>query len=401
MRIYNRVRCGTGPDAEQRWYAPSSSEVNVKVLLKVLLATCPLLGASALAQAQSNVEIYGLLTVGVEKDSNQNGGSVIRMVNGPMQLSRLGFRGAEDLGDGLKAIFVLENGFNIDTGTAGQGGRLFGRNAYVGLQSPVWGALTLGRQNDQVADALCQYESGCQFGGNGAHIGDNDNLFSTFRINNAISWRSADYRGLRVGAQYGSADSTNGQNNNDYSAMFTYRTGQLSFGGGVHVVNRPASTTNAAGAVVGDYGFSSPFAVSRVKGAGVDQQRILGAGASYVDGPNKYSALYTESRFNYLDGTGTDLKNYEAVYSRFLTPVLQAGVGYVFTKGRYEETGATPKWHQVNSGIDYFLSKRTDVYAVGIYQRAAGDAAFAQIYTQAPSSTSTQWSFALGIRHRF
>ncbi|MET5020409.1 porin, partial [Burkholderia pseudomallei] len=53
--------------------------------------------------------------------------------DGIAQGSRWGLRGADDLGGGLKAIFVLENGFNSGTGTIGQGGAIFGRQAYVGL----------------------------------------------------------------------------------------------------------------------------------------------------------------------------------------------------------------------------------------------------------------------------
>jgi predicted porin len=103
---------------------------------------------AAPALAQSNVTVYGILDTGIVHTTNANaaGDSITKMpsLTGSVP-SRLGFRGVEDLGGGLQAVFVLENGLGVDTGTAGQGGRLFGRQAYVGLKG-AWGTLSLGRQ---------------------------------------------------------------------------------------------------------------------------------------------------------------------------------------------------------------------------------------------------------------
>jgi GBP family porin len=68
--------------------------------------------------------------------------------------SRWGFRGREDLGDGLTALFVLENGFTIGNGAFSQQGREFGRQAYMGLSSNRYGAVTLGRQYASMADFI-------------------------------------------------------------------------------------------------------------------------------------------------------------------------------------------------------------------------------------------------------
>ena len=68
------------------------------------------------------------------------------------------------------------------------------------------------------------------------------------------------------------------------------------------VVNTPNSPTNQDGAVVADYGFSSPF-VKSPGGAGVDRQRIFGAGGAYKLGALGVSLLYTHVRFDYLDRT--------------------------------------------------------------------------------------------------
>jgi len=153
--------------------------------------------------------------------------------------------------------------------------------------------------------------------------------------------------------------------------------------------------------VVGDYGFSSPFVTSKASGAKVDHQRIFGAGGAYQFGKVGVSALYTNVRFDYLDNTRLTVNNGEISVTDYITPNLLLGAAYIYTWGEYQPGGSQPKWHQVNLGADYFLSKRTDLFLVGIYQRAAGDATYAQIYTLSPSSTRSQVTAVTGIRHKF
>jgi predicted porin len=74
--------------------------------------------------------------------ARHEGSKPFALQSGNQSGSRWGLRGIEDLGGGLKGIFTLESGFNVDDGKMGQSGRLFGRAAYVGLQNQ-WGRLTL------------------------------------------------------------------------------------------------------------------------------------------------------------------------------------------------------------------------------------------------------------------
>jgi predicted porin len=100
------------------------------------------------AMAQSNVTVYGIVDSGVVYTTNINaaGDNIVKMPSLTSSVpSRIGFKGSEDLGGGLQAVFVLENGLALDTGVTGQGGRLFGRQANVGLKTP-YGTFTLGRQ---------------------------------------------------------------------------------------------------------------------------------------------------------------------------------------------------------------------------------------------------------------
>ena len=96
-------------------------------------ALCSIIASAA--QAQSSVTLYGIIDEGINCNSNVKDGRSYALQSGVMQGSRWGLRGVEDLGGGLQTIFVLENGFDLNTGKASQGGLLFGRQAYVGLSS--------------------------------------------------------------------------------------------------------------------------------------------------------------------------------------------------------------------------------------------------------------------------
>src|SRR5690242_19768950 len=90
-------------------------------------------GVVPFVHAQSSVTIYGVADAGLVFESGGSAGSSRNVSSGVASGNRLGFKGREELGGGMAVIFNLENGYNIDTGTAGQGALLFGRQAYVGL----------------------------------------------------------------------------------------------------------------------------------------------------------------------------------------------------------------------------------------------------------------------------
>src|SRR5262245_49833884 len=102
------------------------------------LAALAALAVPGAARAQSSVTIYGLFDIGVEA-AKSGGGSTVREISGGSFGSRLGFRGVEDLGGGLSAVFRLENGFAGDSGVLAQGGLIFGREASVGLAKQGFG----------------------------------------------------------------------------------------------------------------------------------------------------------------------------------------------------------------------------------------------------------------------
>ncbi|SFV05498.1 porin [Pseudoduganella namucuonensis] len=170
-----------------------------KATLCAALATIGGLAAHP-AMAQSQVTVYGILDSGLVYTNNSNaaGDSVVKVpgLTGSVP-SRLGFRGAEDLGGGLQAVFVLESGVNVDTGTMGQGNRLFGRQAYVGLKS-AYGTLTLGRQINMTFLAAVKSDV---MGPNLFSMSSIDLYIPNARSDNAIGYLGA-FNDFTVGATY-------------------------------------------------------------------------------------------------------------------------------------------------------------------------------------------------------
>jgi predicted porin len=173
-----------------------------KTICSAVALMCGIAAASATtsANAQTNVQIYGIVDSGIAHMTNVNsaGDSITKIPSLTSSFpSRVGFRGTEDLGNGLQAFFVLENGFAVDNGTQQQGGRLFGRQANVGIKG-AWGTLTIGRQQNMT------YISGLKTDVLGPHlfaIGSIDPYLPNARSDNAIGYMG-NFSGFVLGATY-------------------------------------------------------------------------------------------------------------------------------------------------------------------------------------------------------
>lgn len=170
---------------------------------KAACSAIALIGALAAgsALAQNSVTVYGIVDTGVVYTTNANaaGNSVFKMpgLTGSFP-SRLGFRGSEDLGGGLEAIFVLEAGFAPDTGAMGQGNRLFGRQSLVGLKSNSWGTVSLGRQVNMTYISTLKTDV---MGPNIFAIGSIDGYLPNARSDNSIGYLG-NFSNFTVGATY-------------------------------------------------------------------------------------------------------------------------------------------------------------------------------------------------------
>jgi len=181
--------------------------------MKKKLIALALFGAfSGAALAQSNVTLYGIIDVNFQYNDPSSGtASSTRGINsGHQSGSRWGVRGSEALSAGLNAVFTIEGGYDADTGMQGQGGRLFGRQAWAGL-SGGWGTLVAGR----VATFSSGTGSFDMFGNTDPFLtgfGDSSLSFSSakaLRMDNSVLYQSPTFGGFKFGV--GHSFNANGQ----------------------------------------------------------------------------------------------------------------------------------------------------------------------------------------------
>lgn len=366
------------------------------------------------AQAQSSVTLYGLIDAGISYVNHSAVGTTgssknFKYDDGVAQGSRWGLRGAEDLGGGLKAIFTLENGFNSGNGTLSQGGAEFGRQAFVGISKTDIGSVTLGRQYSFSTDYLgASYSIGGQtVAGNYAyHINDVDQLTSS-RINNSVKFSSANFSGVTFGGMYGFSNAAGAfagapttsasSSSRAYSFGVNYATGPFGIGAAYTDIHFPGSATPA---------FST--SIANVATGGSKDLRTFGLGANYKFAAATVFALWTNTRFEAISGATSKFNTYEIGGKYAFTPAITGGLGYTYMKLTDSAQG---KWQQVDASADYALSKRTDVYVLGIYQHASGKNGTTPVQAQIGSSTSyfgtsgngtsNQIAARVGIRHKF
>ncbi|RQS52764.1 porin [Burkholderia sp. Bp8986] len=374
---------------------------------------------ASLAHAQSSVTLYGIIDEGLSYTNNvavagANGsvtrGSVFALQSGVLQGSRWGLKGSEDLGGGMKAVFQLENGFNASNGALGQGGRMFGRQAYVGLSSANAGTVTLGRQYDSVVDYLGPMTANGNWGGAFfSHPFDNDNTDNSFRINNSVKYTSANYGGFQFGGLYGFSNSTQFSNNRAWSVGARYSNGPFTVAA-AYLDLKNGATVNAAGAQTDGIPFAGLLSglASAAAGKAVTvafaNQHTGGIGASYAVGPATLGVMASESLMQTPMAYARFL-NVEGNVQYFATPALAFGAMYDYTRLTLSANGGRVggNFHTVGLMTDYFLSKRTDLYAQAVYQKGSSgtDGLIGVVGAGGYSTGTSQMVARVGIRHKF
>lgn len=371
---------------------------------------CPALIASN-ACAASSVTLYGVIDQGFDYTNNSGGRSLLHLQDGTydgVYGSRWGLKGQEDLGGGVSALFKLESGFSAENGELRQGGLLFGRQAYVGLSDARFGTITLGRQYDSVVDFLQPLTAAGVFGGPFVHAGDIDNTDDSFRANNSIKYTSPSVGGLTFGGLYAFTN-TNAPGRGTtglWSIGANYAYAGFNVAAAYLHAKNPASlladgnyVANTTGSAVGAGG---PF--SYVGHAG--DQQVYGAAASYALGPATLGLDYTNTKFSEANGTTATVKfdNYEAWAKYQLTSAWTVGGAYTYTHGDVGYSRQVPLYHQVGLTASYALSKTTSLYAIAVWQKAAGAATHAAIFngvTGDASSNDHQIATRIGLYHVF
>ncbi|WP_175782794.1 porin [Burkholderia anthina] len=368
------------------------------------VATTALVCASAFSHAQSSINFYGLLDEGVTYVSNEAGKRFVGMIAGENFGNRWGLRGTEDLGGGYKAVFDLESDFDLNTGAsvAGIGPALFGRQAYVGIDSP-YGKVTLGRQYDFAWDymTLSYFSPAAYALATGGHIGDVDRQGGD-RLDNAVKYTSPTFGGLQLGALY-SFGGVPGQfsRNSAFSLGAHYNGGNLQMAAVYTSVKNPAFFDP-----YGQLGVST-FLGQATTASGenaypegnfvLDRQSSAEFGALYKFGKLTAAGNITATTFK-GHGASQTVWIYDGGLIYSFSPQVQGIVGY-----EYEKTDGV-HWHQPTIGAYYFLSKRTSFYAAASYQIASGPVVAQQgqdFYWYTPSSNHEQASVRLAMIHTF
>jgi len=367
------------------------------------------------AFAQSSITLYGVIDEGINYTSNAGDKSAYQLESGYAQGSRWGLKGSEDLGSGLKAMFDLENGFDVNSGGLQEGGRIFGRQAFVGLTAANYGTLTLGRQYDSVVDYLAPTTANGNWGGYLlSHPYDNDNTDNSFRVNNTVKYMSPSFAGLQFGGTYSFSNETGFANNRTYSLGGQYTNGGLLVGAAYLDANNPGLTTDGSTAT-DDANFIS------------ERLRIFGGGINYTFGAATVGFAYSNTNVGQPSATDTSVyvgaitppnggtltalkfQNFEVNGKYQFTPAFFVGVQYVYTAATMDATSGNenPKYHTFGLMADYNLSKRTDFYFQAAYQKVAGDktdTVLDDAYipgAAGASSSSNQVTVRAAIRHQF
>lgn len=339
------------------------------------------------AYAQSSVSLYGIVDAGLAYVNNQGGKSSISQTSGVLQGSRFGLRGSEDLGGGYKAGFVLENGFNVNSGSMGQGGLEFGRQAYVSLSTPA-GVIALGRQYDFLVDVF-PLTNMVQGGVYAFHLGDYDRLGGE-RLNNAVSYQTPDFHGVHAGAMY-----SFGGVPGSLSANSAYSAGIWYDGPALKLAAAYTSLNNTSVSPLNGLGVPSLLGSSiGASTVALDRLNIIGLGGSYAFGTVTAHAVYTRTDFRKA-GASAVLSAYEAGATWYVTPTVALLMG-----GNYYKLGSS-HWTEAMLSADYFLSKRTDLYAQIFSMHASGVGVRAVMVSNSPSGGSNQLALAIGMRHKF
>ncbi|MGD9833702.1 MAG: porin [Piscinibacter sp.] len=330
-------------------------------------AVATLAGTSALAQ--SSVTIYGRLNTSVERQKDGDT-SITALQN---NASRIGFKGTEDLGGGLKASFLIEHGFNVDTG-AQSGSAFWGRESWVALEGG-FGRVRLGNMGPTAAYfATADYISM-----HNHDTGTSSDAFYLYPgdVRNTIAYNSPNFGGVTFDAQVGLAENTNPRKTIVLAANYV--------GGPLHLGASYVTAPNGPVAL----GFTSD-----------DKNSEFGLRALYEMGPFTVGAYFISNKIE--DASGVDAKRKSWRLSGMYTMGASEFHLNYGAAGELEAGGATiiDKASQFTAGYNYNLSKRTKLFAFYTQVDNKGDNVSGGTYYVSTPGTKFS-SLAAGVRHNF
>ncbi|MDY7576928.1 porin [Herbaspirillum sp. RTI4] len=416
---------------------------------KSMLALAVLGAFAGAAQAQSSVTIYGIVDTGVTytnravDSTGTNTGSKFGVNSGILSGSRIGFKGNEDLGGGLKAVFQLESGFSNDNGQlqgndAATASNLFRRKSVVGLAGD-FGTVLVGRQADYAFEQGAITSVG-DFGGITSNVGTGLSRLQGTRTNNSVRYDTNVYSGFMGSAIYGFGEQA-GSNaaGQAFGAALAYANGPLNLSASYYqsknaagsTSNSSASDTSLIQQVSGTGALTSNSAYinsnvgtalrtftlaakynlgnanvygnwSRVKQPGAVAQ---GTAANFSATTAFSSSTTGATGFVIGGGNNSQADLYEIGGNYALSPSLKLMAAIEYSKLTFVGANTQGKLTQYNIGADYMLSKRTDVYTALSFLNASNTynpgIGAGSIGASAAGRDNGQAALSVGVRHTF
>lgn len=389
--------------------------------MKKTLAAVAVLGAFAGSALAADVQLYGIIDTGVrylhsDMDVGYGGGvakdvdanDTFSMESGMQSGSRWGFKGTEDLGNGLTVGFILEDGFASDTGA--EKDQMFDRESSLFLEGG-FGKFAMGRMGSINGGVSSWGKHGVMsaFGTSwGSYAAQADTVFGgSGKWDNMIAYETPSFAGFKVFAQYGmGSDSNENESSSDryYALGASYTNGPLSLYLAVDSINyKTAGVSNADDiddSLTVRFGGNYDFEVAQIfaGAAYFDEARIgsfSGAASDWFDAIN--IAGYVSDDFK--------VKGWSLGVSGAIPAAggkILVGAGYMNAEAADSMTDAN--WSDVeidrwiiSAGYDYPLSKRTDVYGVVTYNQDSLDNLDSGNY----SADASVYGVMVGLRHKF
>ena len=376
---------------------------------KTLVAAAVLsLGATAV-QAQSSVTLYGIIDGGLRYQSvsltNGDGVSNFGGAYGVQSGNRFGIRGTESLGNGNSAIFQLENGFDLGNGTSQQGGRMFGRQAWFGLQNAGWGDVRLGRMTNLASDWLVGAVDPFAAGFGQLNMGHAFTSGNTLRLDNTLMYRSPVMSGFQAGLGYSFATGlTSNGGTTGYGFATSDNSRQLTVGakyanGPVYVAMSydkayAAETSAQNGQTMNNWSLGGTYDLKVVKlAAGYGQTRDgfwAGSGAGGTGATMGLNPAGNNSALVFAPGVGYN--SYIVGATVPVNPVSRVMLSWTMIAPNTNMQDAYNAQNQssYNVGYSYDFTKRTNAYAY------AG-----QSVNYATVDTAKSTVVGVGLRHQF
>ena len=363
-----------------------------------LAASLLFIPLASMAQAQFGSEIYGQVGAGVNHITNQTGGgSINNMTTDQLALSFLGFRGREDLGGGLSALYKLESTMDPSVGALGKtvnGTNVpFSRFSYVGLAGDKWGTVTVGRQWASMIELVVYQLDVFNVGGPGAYtvpLGlTGTNRYSGYdsSASNSVKYRYGGPQGLQLSATYGFGGvAGNGSLGSQYSYAAAYSGSNYNLGAGY-------IRYNSSTAVVGTNIIPTETAWT------------IGGNATFGS-LKPYFAFYNTSSYNLKAGSTPQGDKITTVGLRWdLAPFVLRGAYYNDRGNALDSVvGRNGNKNTVVLGAEYWMSKHTNIYVAFSNNSLTGgymqEAVFTGALNRNPTANSVQL-YSVGMNHTF